>query len=168
MSKTPSPGSTARRAAHAGPAERAVFLLDVNLLIALLDEWHPHHAAALAFLPRAQGDGWATCPLTENGFLRILGHPNYRQGPGTAEGARALLRALCAAPGHQFWPDAVTLRETRRVTTLPASGQLTDAYLLMLAAERRGRLATFDRRIDPGWVVGGSKALLILSTSEKA
>ena len=104
-----------------------MFLLDVNLLIVLLDEWHPRHAAALAFLPRAHADGWATCPLTENGFLRILGHPNYWQGRGTAEGARALLTALCAAPGHQFWPDAVTLRETRRVTTLPASGQLTDA-----------------------------------------
>jgi len=140
-----------------------VFLLDVNLLIALLDEWHPHHAAALAFFPNAQARGWATCPITENGFLRILGHANYRQGPGTSEGARALLAALCASPGHQFWPDAATLRDTRRVAKLPSSGHLTDAYLLTLAAERRGKLATFDRRIDPSCVAGGSKALLVLA-----
>ena len=140
-----------------------VFLLDVNLLIALLDEWHPHHAAALAFFSGAQARGWATCPITENGFLRILGHPNYRQGPGTAEGARTLLAALCASPGHQFWPDAATLRDTRRLVKLPASGQLTDAYLLALAAERRGQLATFDRRIDPRWVDGGAKALRVLA-----
>ena len=137
-------------------------LLDVNLLIALLDEWHPHHAAALAFFPGAQARGWATCPITENGFLRILGHPNYRHGPGTAEGARALLEALCASPGHQFWPDDATLRNARAVAELPASGQLTDVYLLALAAKRGGQLATFDRRIDPGWVEGGAKALRVL------
>jgi uncharacterized protein len=140
-----------------------VFLLHVNLLIALLDEWHPHHAAALAFFSNAQGRGWATCPITENGFLRILGHPGYRQGPGTAEGARTLLAALCASPGHQFWPDEATLRDSKRLAKLPASGRLTDAYLLALAAERDGQLATFDRRIDPGWVTGGTKALRILA-----
>ena len=140
-----------------------VFLLDVNVLIALLDEWHPHHAAALAFFPTAQAHGWATCPITENGFLRIVGHPNYRQGPGTSDGARTLLAALCASPGHQFWPDAATLRNMRRLTMLPASGHLTDTYLLALAAERRGLLATFDRRIDFGWVEGGAKALRVLA-----
>ena len=139
-----------------------MFLLDVNLLIALLDGWHPHHGAALAFFAGAQGRGWATCPITENGFLRIVGHPNYRQGPGTAEGARPLLQALCASPGHQFWPDGATLRDKRLLAKLPASGQLTDAYLLALAAERHGQLATFDRRIDPRWVEGGAKALRIL------
>ena len=140
-----------------------MFLLDVNLLIALLDEWHPHHAAALAFFPSAQARGWATCPITENGFLRILGHPRYRQGPGTAQGARPLLAALCASPGHQFWSDEATLRDTRRLAELPASSQLTDVYLLALAAERGGQLATFDRRIDPAWVAGGTKALRVLA-----
>jgi uncharacterized protein len=140
-----------------------VLLLDVNLLIALLDRWHPHHAAALAFFPIGQARGWATCPITENGFLRIVGHPNYQQGPGTADGARALLAALCASPGHQFWPDAATLRDTRRLAKLPASGQLTDVYLLTLAAERQAQLATFDRRIDPAWVTGGANALLVLN-----
>lgn len=142
-----------------------MFLLDVNLLIALLDEWHPHHAAALAFFPGAQARGWATCPITENGFLRILGHPGYRKGPGTAEAARTLLTALCASPGHQFWPDEATLRDKRRLATLPASGRLTDAYLLALAADRGGQLATFDRRIDPHWVAGGTKALRVLAHS---
>ena len=139
-----------------------MFLLDVNLLIALLDEWHPHHGAALAFFPGAQARGWATCPITENGFLRILGHPGYREGPGTAEGARKLLTALCASPGHQFWPDEATLRDMKQLPKLPASGHLTDVYLLALAARRGGQLATFDRRIDPKWVVGGAKALQLL------
>lgn len=140
-----------------------MFLFDVNLLIALLDEWHPHHAAALAFFPDAQARGWATCPITENGFLRILGHAGYREGPGTAEGARTLLAALCASPGHQFWPDEATLRDTKRLAKLPVSGHLTDAYLLALAVQRSGQLATFDRRVDPSWVAGGSKALRILA-----
>ena len=140
-----------------------MFLLDVNLLIALLDEWHPHHAAALAFFPGAQSRGWAACPITENGFLRILGHPGYREGPGTADGARTLLAALGASPGHQFWPDNVTLRHEKRLAKLPSSGQLTAAYLLALAAERGGQLATFDRRIDPRWVNGGARALRVLA-----
>jgi hypothetical protein len=140
-----------------------VFLLDVNLLIALLDEWHPRHDPALAFFPGAQARGWATCPITENGFLRILGHPQYRQGPGTAEGARTLLAALCASPGHQFWPDEATLRDMRLLARLPSSGQLTDAYLLALAVKRGGQLVTFDRRIDPVWVDGGAKALRVLA-----
>lgn len=140
-----------------------MFLFDVNLLIALLDEWHPHHAAALDFFPDAQARGWATCPITENGFLRILGHAGYRQGPGTAEGARTLLAALCASPGHQFWPDEATLLDTKRLAKLPVPGHLTDAYLLALAAQRSGQLATFDRRVDPRWVAGGSKALRVLA-----
>jgi uncharacterized protein len=140
-----------------------LFLLDVNLLIALLDEWHPHHSASLAFFPTAQAQGWATCPITENGFLRILGHPAYRDGPGTAEAARELLVELCASPGHQFWADDATLRDARLLAKLPASGQLTDAYLLALAADRGGQLATFDRRIDPRWVEGGKRALRVIA-----
>ena len=140
-------------------------LFDVNLLIALVDEWHPNHVAALAFFPSAQARGWATCPITENGFLRILGHPNYQQGPGSADAARALLGGLCSSAGHQFWPDAVTLRDQRRLAKLPASAQLTDAYLLSLAVERRGQFATFDRRIDPSCVTGGTKALVMLSAT---
>jgi uncharacterized protein len=139
-----------------------MFLLDVNLLIAMLDEWHPHHEAAHAFFPTAQSRGWATCPLTENGFLRILGHANYVNGPGSPEGARVMLGALCASPGHQFWADALTMRDTRRFAVLPSAGHLTDAYLLALAVERRARFATFDRRIDPAWMDGGSKALVVL------
>ena len=167
VSRTPSSGSTARRAAHT--AERAVFLLDVNCLsrcstsgtLTMRRRWHSFRArrptaGRPARSPRtASFASWAT-PTIGRGRAPQKAH------------ARCSRRFARPPPRHQFWPDAVTLRETRRLTTLPASGQLTDAYLLMLAAERRGRLATFDRRIDPAWVVGGSRALLILSTSETA
>lgn len=140
-----------------------MFLLDVNLLIALLDEWHPHHRAATSFFPIAQARGWATCPITENAFLRIVGNANYRSGPGSTDRARHLLVALCMQPGHQFWADTQTLRDTTRFATLAPASDLTRTYLLALAVERDATLATFDRHIDPSRVTGGSKALAVLS-----
>ncbi|MEI8310435.1 MAG: hypothetical protein WCH98_06750 [Verrucomicrobiota bacterium] len=64
-------------------------MFDANFLIALGDGDQEHHDAATAFHAKARLDGWATCPLTENAFLRIVGHPNYPEGPGSPE-----------APGH--------------------------------------------------------------------
>lgn len=136
-----------------------MFLLDVNVLIALADADHEHHRRASEFFTRHRGEGWATCPITENGFLRIVGSPNYPRGPGSPQLARELLASLCAHPDHHFWPDDLSLRN---YSDLPGSKKLTDHYLLAMAIHRKGRLATFDRRIDASRFVGGAEAYLVI------
>lgn len=140
-------------------------LLDVNVLIALVDSAHVHHDAAVRFLKTTQADGWATCPLTENGFLRILGRPGTDHGVDSPSEARLLLQSLQATPGHLFWPDDLSLTDPNLFPTLPASRDLTDLYLLGLAVKHRGRLATFDRHLDPTCVRGGVPAYHVISTS---
>lgn len=139
-----------------------ISLLDVNVLIALVDGDHAHHETATDFFRGAIPNGWATCPLTENGFLRILGHPSYPGGPGSPHEARRLLAAYRAAPGHQFWPDNISLTDHQLIGELPPSKALTDIYLLALATKRGGRLVTLDQRIETSRVVGGAGACLVL------
>jgi uncharacterized protein len=132
-------------------------LLDINVLIALLDPAHVHHDPAHAWFAGAGRSAWATCPLTENGVLRIVGHPRYPSSPGSPAAVAPLLTAMCSLPGHAFWPDEVSLLRSVAVNTarLLTSAQVTDTYLLALAQARGGRLATFDRRIVADAVEGG-------------
>jgi toxin-antitoxin system PIN domain toxin len=138
-------------------------LLDVNALIALADPLHVHHETVTRWFAQTHREGWATCPLTENGFIRIIGHPQYPEGPGTSDAARRLLNALRAQPGHQFWPDAVSLCDTTRFRTLPGARDLTDFYLLALAVEHEARFATLDRRFDPATLPGGAGACFLIA-----
>jgi len=141
-----------------------IYLLDVNVLIALGDSNHPHRAAALHFFEScATLEGWATCPLTENAFIRIFGAQRYPHGPGSTAEARRVLNTFRAAPGHQLWPDDISLSSARTFSNLPASAQLTDLYLLALALKRGGKLATFDQRIDPTRLPGGAAALHLIT-----
>ena len=137
-------------------------LFDANLLIALGDHDHEHHDAAVAFHAKVSADGWVTCPLTENAFLRIIGHPNYPKGPGSPETARELLNMLTLQRGHEFWPDSISFCDKRAFPELPSSKHLADYYLLALAAQRGASLATFDRRIDPALVKGGLDAYYVI------
>ncbi len=140
-----------------------IHLLDVNVLIALCDPAHPHAESAREFFTRDLArNGWATCPIVENGFLRIFGSRSYPGGPGSPQTARLLLAGVLVTPGHQFWADDLSLMEESRFPCLPGSQDLTDIYLLALAVKRGGKLATFDRRVDPSLVPGGAKALLVL------
>lgn len=141
----------------------SVSLLDVNALIALGDPFHVHHDRVQAWFHSERARAWATCPLTENGFLRILGNPSYKESPGSASDLRPVLQAICSAPGHQFWPDEISLRDARRYPDLPGSKHLTDYYLLALAVHRKGRLASLDERIDPTLIPGGVKAITLIS-----
>ena len=140
-----------------------ITLLDASVLIALGDAGHDHEAAALRFFQNeAVTGGWATCPLTENAFLRILSQPGYlRTLVSPAEARRVLLRLL-ASPGHHFWPDDASLSDTRFFPALPASRHLTDHYLLGLAVKHGGRFATFDQGIDASLIPGGPQALHLL------
>ncbi len=133
-------------------------LLDANVLIALGDPGHVHHARVQKWFHSQPGRGWATCPLTENAFLRIMGAASYPGKIGNPTSLRTLLKQMCAFPGHQFWKDDISLRDTALFPALPASKQLKDIYLIALAVQHRAQLVTLDQRIDPTRVPGGTKA----------
>lgn len=137
-------------------------LLDINVLIALMDGDHVHHVAATNFLQSLGPTGWATCPLTENGLLRILGHKLALQEVGSPEDARTQFLVWCNYRGHHFWPDDLSLTDIQAFPTLPPSKHLTDLYLLGLAVKRSGRLATFDANIAASLVPGGPAAYHVI------
>ena len=141
------------------------FLLDVNVLIALLDPTHIQHDTAHEWFARQGHKAWATCPLTENGVLRIVGHSRYPNSPGTPEAVAPLMTTLHKLPGHVFWPDDISLLETERIdaTRLLSSGQVTDSYLLALACAHGGQLASFDRRLVTNAVRGGAQGLHLIA-----
>jgi hypothetical protein len=124
--------------AGAKPAA-VVHLLDGNVLFALVDEAHVHHAAALAWFA-ADGGGFATCPITQGTLLRLAMHVARR----SAGEAVAVLRTLTAHPRHHFWPDALDYHQVRWQGVL-GHRQVTDAYLAALARHHGGRLASFDK-----------------------
>ena len=141
-----------------------VFLLDVNVLIALIDPAHVQHDAAHEWFAAHGKRAWATCPLTENGVLRIVGHPRYPNSPGTPAEVAQLIKGLRALPGYVFWPDKISLLDTEMIDTerLLSSGQVTDSYLLALACAHKGQLATFDRRLVTDAVCGGAQGLHLI------
>ena len=133
-------------------------LLDVNVLIALLDAAHLHHRAATDWLAANARAGWASCPLTQNGCLRILSLPAYPNRQPAAVVAQRLGQAVADA-SHAFWPDSFSLLDEGRLRwdRVLGSRQVTDAYLLALAAANGGRLVTFDRGIALAAVAGAAK-----------
>jgi toxin-antitoxin system PIN domain toxin len=137
-------------------------LRDVNVLLALFDPDHPHHAAANLWRAEALAEGWASCPLTQNGFVRIISARSYRR-PLPIEEAIYLLRWQLMKPGHVFWPDDISLSDPMLVDQgqLLGPNQITDAYLLALAVKNRGRLVTFDRSIAIGAVKGAEAKHLV-------
>ena len=140
------------------------FLLDVNVLIALIDPMHLQHELAHAWFSTHGKKSWATCPLTENGVLRIVGNPRYPNSPGNPAEVVNIIANLCALPGHQFWPDNISLLTNSQIDTLhlrnPA--QITDTYLLALASTYQGQLATFDKRLITDAVWSGKKSLHLI------
>jgi hypothetical protein len=140
------------------------FLLDVNVLIALMDPAHVQHDNAHEWFAVSGRKAWATCPLTENGVLRIVGHSGYPNSPGTPAAVAELMATFFAHPGHEFWPDDVTLLDSQRVhgARLLDSAQVTDTYLLALAATHGGKLATFDRNLVTDAAVNGRQSLHLI------
>lgn len=125
-----------------------IALLDVNVLVALFDPDHVHHEAAHEWFSANRLHGWATCPLTENGLVRILSNAAYTGSHETTTAIRKRLDTFCSSGNHSFWPDQLSIRDERRFKLSGVThGQITDVYLLALATEMGGRLATFDRRI---------------------
>jgi uncharacterized protein len=131
-------------------------LLDVNVLLALFDIDHVDHERAHDWLSRDNA-GWASCAITENGFVRIISQPRYPNPFAPAE-AIGLLRRACDGRGHEFWSCNISLLDEEIVNSSRVLGprQVTDAYLLALAVARGGRFVTFDRGLSPSSVYGAT------------
>ena len=136
-------------------------LLDINVVIALLDQGHVLHRAPTRWLERELAQGWATCPITQNGVVRIMAQPAY-PNPQPAALVAARLAEACRHPSHLFWPAPINLLEEGLICwdNLLGPRQITDAYLLALAATRGGRFATFDQRVGVAVVPAASDANL--------
>jgi len=132
--------------------------LDVNVWIALLDEAHVHHQPVLTFIAQPHLKV-ATCPLTENGVIRILNLPGYSQfGPVGFERVATKLQDICSELDHEFWPDDLSLRAAGFVNWSRVLGhhQITDIYLLALATAHKACLATLDHRVAISTVPGAT------------
>lgn len=139
-------------------------LLDINVLIALSDPGSDFHTAALRWIDALKQPVLATCPLTENGFLRVYGHPQYPGGPGSIAAALTPLIVIRRRPNHIFLPDDYSLADASQRFDLSTCSpkQLTDMYLLGLAARHGGRFATFDAHVPVKWLRDGAKALEVV------
>lgn len=128
-----------RAPASSQHATGAVHLLDGNVLYALIDESHVHHAAARQWFPHLPG-GFATCPVTQGTLLRLV----MRLGGHGIEQALALLDVVTAHARHHFWPDLLPYGQVRWHGVM-GHRQVTDAYLASLARHHGGKLASFDK-----------------------
>jgi toxin-antitoxin system PIN domain toxin len=138
-------------------------LLDINVLIALLDAQHVHHRMTLAWLQRNIADGWASCPLTQNGVIRILSQPAYPGSlPPTAVAGR--LADATRTEWHLFWPDDISLldAEVANWDAVLGSRQVSDTYLLALAVHHGGRFVSLNRRVNPRTVPGATQASFVM------
>jgi toxin-antitoxin system PIN domain toxin len=133
-----------------------IHLLDVNVLVALFDPGHMHHEAAHHWFVAARGAGWATCPMTENGLVRVISNPAYPGRRTTVADALDRLRRFTGSGDHIHWPDDVSilLPGCLDVSQITGHQEVTDAYLLALAVHHEGVLATFDRSVRTSAVPG--------------
>ena len=140
------------------------FLLDVNVLIALIDPGHVAHDDAHAWFASRGHASWATTPITENGVIRIVGNPKYPNSPGAPAIVAEMVGKLRTLSGHKFWSDDVSLVGSADidVSKIRTSAQVTDSYLLALAKIKGGQLATFDRRLSVAAVKAGKSALHVI------
>jgi toxin-antitoxin system PIN domain toxin len=122
-------------------------LLDVNVIVALFDPNHIHHDPAHVWFADHRSSGWATCPITENGVVRVLSNPAYSSVAERRQEVARRLAAFRASGQHVFWPDDVSVCDTKLFGLTVGYRQLTDVYLLGLATAHDGRLATFDRSV---------------------
>lgn len=137
-------------------------LLDVNVLLALLDADHVDHARAREFLHSEIARGWASCPITENGLVRVISQPSYPRPVSPTMAIERLQRA-CEAEDHEFWECGLSVLDAAIFdrTQIHGPRQVTDAYLLGLATARGGRFVTFDRGVPLSAVPGAKPDNLV-------
>ena len=124
-------------------------LLDLNVLIALAWPSHIHHLRAHKWFAKAQNSGWATCPITQSGFVRLSSNPKILPGAVSPKEALHLLEQITRLPNHLFWEDSIALVDTVvfKDSNIIGYRQITDAYLLSLAIHNKGCLVSFDNGI---------------------
>jgi toxin-antitoxin system PIN domain toxin len=122
-------------------------LLDLNILTALLWPAHEHHDAAHRWFTARSRARWATCSLTQLGFVRIISNPAFSRDALAPAKAVALLAENLAHPAHEFWTEDLQVPAAVKgiEPALQGHRQVTDAYLLALASRHKGLLASFDR-----------------------
>jgi predicted nucleic acid-binding protein len=140
------------------------YLLEVEVLIALIDPAHMCHERTHDWFDQIGRHGWATCPFTENGVLRLIGGAFYPDSPWTPGTVTEMMEILRALGGHEFWPDDPNLFESQHIdcTRLLDLSQVEDTYLLGLACAHGGKLATFNRNMNTSAVVRGSQAVHLI------
>lgn len=123
-------------------------LLDINVLLALLDSDHTHHGRARDWIEADIAGGWASCAITQNGFVRIVCQERYPSPVAPSEAISRLAQATRTAH-HQFWPCTISLLDESVIDRTHVLGprQVTDAYLLALATQNGGRFVTFDQAV---------------------
>lgn len=143
-------------------ATARVSLLDVNVLVALFFPDHVHHDLAHDWFADHRHEGWATCPLTENGLIRVACQQPSEDSVVRPADVTVNLTRFCRDKLHRSWTDSVSLTDTTLFAPQFIGGhrQVTDIYLLGLAKKNGGRLATFDRTIPVKAVRGGTAELL--------
>lgn len=137
-------------------------LLDVNALIALIDRDHVGHDSMHRWFAVHASRGWATCAITENGLVRVLSQPAYPSGQRSPAESISILREIRLARGYEFWNESVSLADPSlfQAEFITGSRQVTDAYLLGLAARRNGRVVSFDRSLPWQAIRNGSPHLI--------
>jgi uncharacterized protein len=137
-----------------------VALLDVNVLIALFFPDHVHHEIAHDWFANHRHHGWATCPTTENGFVRVVSQLRTEDGLVRPSQAIEHLTRFCEDRHHHRWQDVVSLSDSKLFAANHIAGHkaVTDVYLMGLAHTMKGCLATFDRTIPQKAVRGAVSA----------
>lgn len=133
-------------------------LLDVNALVALVWDSHVHHARIREWFTENSGAGWATCPITESGFVRVSANPRILPSPIGIDDARRVLGSLRSVAGHSFLVDDVSITDDD-VPPVAGYRQVTDVHLLALARRNHTSLVTFDRGLAT--VAGGRDVELL-------
>lgn len=132
-------------------------LLNINVVIALLDPDHTFQERAHHWWSGNRNNGWASCPLTENGVVRIMSTPGYSpKNPFTPIVVLDKLREFIDKSDHEFWPDNVSVVDSNLFASdrIHTPKQITDIYLLALATKHHRRLVTFDQNISLSAVIG--------------
>lgn len=138
------------------------YLLDINVLIALFDTLHAHHQRAHAWWAERSSKLWISCPITENGFVRVVSNPAYKSVNYTANEAIEKLRLFQKNSRHEFWSDSISLADDTifEANRLMGHRQLTDIYLLGLAHANSGTLVTFDRSVSKNYIINSHDDLI--------
>ena len=138
-------------------------LLDVNVLIALLDADHTLHARATQWFGGHARAGWASCPLTENGCVRIMSHPGY-PNPLPVGAVMERLAEACLGAFHEFWPDDISLLDAQVAnrTRIHGPRQITDVYLVALAVRHGGQFVTLDSTVSSDAAIGAQKRHILV------